>query len=137
MRTLIILVLLLSVAGIAQPVISGEAAGEIDVSENADAKAIQQNLQEIGTNVFPCLIKASGEGKSDAEAEAYCFCKNRSLVESHLMEIKKLRGKHPEWQGKMLKVVSGSPDDRETHRFGDPQIGEIESSLEQASNTCR
>jgi len=131
------LVIFLGAAAVAQAADPGASAAEIDVSGNADAQAMQQDLKGITTSVLPCLIQASGEGKSDAEAENFCFCKNRSLVETRLLELKKLRGKHPEWKGKTLKIVSGSPDNRETHRFGDQQIVEIESSLAQASKTCK
>jgi len=135
-RTFILLTILLASTAVAQAVDSGEMAGEIDVSGNADAKMMQQDLKDITTTVLPCLIQASGDGKSDADAESYCFCKNRTLVESRLAELRNLRSKHAEWNGKTFKIVSGPTDDRETHRFGDPQIAEIETSLSQASKTC-
>ena len=136
MRAPIILAILLGLAALAPAVDSAEAADEIDVSQSADAKALQQGLKDVTMTVLPCLIKASEGGKSDAEAEAYCCCKNRSLVASRLGDLNQLLGKHPEWKGKTLKIVSGAAGDLETHRFGDQQIAEIEASLKKASKSC-
>jgi len=115
---------------------SADDPNEIDVSANADAKAAQQQLAEIGSTLLPCLIEASGNGRADADAEAYCFCRKRSFVESHLSRLTSLWQQHPEWKGKTLKIVSGSEGDRETHRFGKQQIDEIEAGLKGAAKSC-
>ena len=137
MRTLIVLAMLLGVVVSAQAVDAGEVAGEIDVSTNADAMAVKQHTDDFLMTIFPCLLQTSQGGKSDAEAEAYCFCKNRSLVESHLADLKQFYGKHPEWNGKTLKIVSNSAGAVETTRLKPGLIEEIEDSLKKAPKTCK
>lgn len=131
MKKLVMLAIFLGASAVAQ------AGDEIDVTGNADALAMQQDLRQIGMTIFPCLMQASSQGKSDQEAEDYCFCENYALVEARVENLKKLRSKHPEWEGKQLMIVTGTPDDNETFIFGDKEIEANEMQLKRVSENCK